>query len=134
MQTVNKLVAHYKDGRVFKGFTRDFVPTKPLFHLASMANPEFVKEIVVDELKALFFVKDFIGDPMYNPKQSFEEVPHTPGKRLKVEFTDGEVMLGTTQAFHRDRVGFFLYPADPDCNIVRAFVVNSAVEKVELIG
>ena len=89
MQTVNKLVAHYKDGRVFKGFTRDFVPNKPAFHLASMANQEFVKEVILDELKALFFVKDFVGDPAYNPKQSFEEVPYSPGKKLKVTFMDG---------------------------------------------
>ncbi|MBN1433769.1 hypothetical protein JW921_03360 [Candidatus Fermentibacterales bacterium] len=134
MQTVNKLVAHYKDGRVFKGFTRDFVPAKPSFHLASVANQDFVKEIVLDELKALFFVKDFSGDPSYEPKQDFSAISTAPGKKLKVKFQDGEVLLGTTQAFHRDKTGFFLYPADPACNIQRAFVINSALESVEIIG
>jgi hypothetical protein len=56
-----------------------------------------------------------------------------PGKRLQVTFADGEMIVGATQAFHPDRPGFFLVPADPRSNNDRVFVVMKAVRSVSVI-
>lgn len=133
MLGTNKLVVHYSDGRVFKGSAADFRPNKDKFHLRSLADPKYVKEVYLKDLKAVFFVKDFEGDPSYEPRKSFEQV-QAPGKKLKVKFRDGETLVGTTQAYHPNRVGFFIIPVDPDENTIRAFVVNGFVESVEQIG
>ena len=49
-------------------------------------------------LKAVFFVKDFIGKPEYQARQVFDQGRPPNGRKVKVVFTDGEVLVGTTQA------------------------------------
>ena len=56
----NKVVIKFKDNTVAKGKTNDFFPNKTQFHLEEM-NGEIV-EISIEELKAVFFVKDFNGN------------------------------------------------------------------------
>ena len=61
---MNRLVARFCDGRVVKGTTLDFAPTKERFHMTVATPPdETTVTIRTEELKALFFVKDFAGDP-----------------------------------------------------------------------
>jgi hypothetical protein len=61
----NKIVVRYQDGRIRKGQTGDFLPTKPVFHLtpADAAADTKPVEVQVAEVKAIFFVKDFAGNP-----------------------------------------------------------------------
>jgi hypothetical protein len=53
---------------------------------------------------------------------------------LEITFCDGEVMVGTTLGYDRNRPGFFIFPADPQSNNVRVFVISSAVKKVRQLG
>ena len=79
MNPQNKVVARYIDGRVVKGTTVDFLPTRPSFHLIPIGqggNPISVLEIKVSDLKAVFFVKDFNGDPAYDELKSFNRIPN----------------------------------------------------------
>ena len=39
-------------------------------------------------------------------------------------------MVGSTAGYDLDRLGFFFFPADPDCNNLRVFVISSAVESI----
>jgi hypothetical protein len=59
-----KVVVRLKDGTVVKGKTNDFFPNKPQFHLTT--GEGFIDEYQVEELKALFFVKDYDGDESYS--------------------------------------------------------------------
>ncbi len=131
----NKIVARYQDGRLLKGFTADFRPTKPLFHLSptDAAADANTIEIVIAELKAVFFVKDLAGNPAYNPKLEFETGKPVTGRKVKVKFKDGETMIGTTTGYEPTRTGFFLVPADPNENNERVFVVLAATEDVGLL-
>lgn len=97
-------------------------------------DPGQVTRVIVEDLKALFFVRGFVGDSTHDARKSFSTTPPGSGKKLRVTFKDGEVFQGTTQAYHPDEPGFFLIPADPDSNTIRAFIVNSSVEKVEEIS
>ena len=132
---MNQIAAHYLDGHVVKGHTNDFLPAKESFHLEPMDNPAGGKlvEVRVAELKALFFVKNFTGDPQHTRSQEFDPSKPLAGRKMRVVFKDGEIMVGTTQGYQPGRAGFFLIPADPQSNNERCFVVASATQEVALI-
>jgi hypothetical protein len=131
----NKIVVHYQDGRLIKGFTSDFLPNKELFHLVPTDTAPGTKphDIRIPELKAIFFVKDFKGNSDYNEKKEFNPAKPAAGRKIKVLFKDGEIMLGTTQGYEPNRPGFFLIPADQQANVQRCFIIASATQKVALI-
>jgi hypothetical protein len=127
----NKIVLHYQDGRIIKGFTADFLPTKDVFHLiqkeGAAAKPS---EVRLGELKAVFFVKDYAGNPRYNEKKEFDSRQSVVGRKVRVLFKDGEILVGTTQSYQPNRSGFFFIPADTQSNIERCFIVSSATQSV----
>jgi len=131
---VNRVVVRYQDGRVSKGLTNDFLPMKDHFHLALSDQGAGAKpvDVHVSELKAVFFVKTFEGDPEHH--KSNEPAPATPGggRLLRVVFKDGEVIVGMTQGYDRSRPGFFVVPVDKASNNERCFVVAAAVAEVVL--
>ena len=131
----NKIVVRYQDGRLLKGITNDFFPNKDLFHLVPMDAPSGSKPLVLrtTNLKALFFVKGFGGNSNYNDKKEFDLAKSSVGRKIKVVFKDGELMVGTTTGYQPDRPGFFVVPADASSNIERCFVVTSATQEVSLI-
>jgi hypothetical protein len=129
---VNKVVARFADGRMVKGMTADFFPTKELFHVsvADAAPGAQAVEIHTKDLKALFFVKDLAGDPKHVEQTEFDPSHPSAGRRIKVRFKDGEVMVGTTTGYQPGRPGFFLVPADADSNNERCYVVAEATLEV----
>jgi hypothetical protein len=129
-----KVVARYRDGRVLKGHTADFIPTKSTFHL-SVLNSQDNKPIIVQhaELKAVFFVKDFKGNPGYSDRKEFDSTRPVAGRKIRVVFKDGEMMIGTTQGYQQGRPSFFLIPADPQSNIDRCFVLSSATKEITFL-
>lgn len=132
---MNKVVARFADGRVIKGNTGDFVPARDVFHLAPRDAPPGTRpiEIRVSELKALFFVKDFEGDPAHVEANAFDPSRPPAGRALRVEFRDGETLVGTTTGYQKGRPGFFLVPADHTSNIDRCYIVVAATTSVEFI-
>lgn len=130
---MNMIVVHYADGKVDKGFTRDFIPTREWFHLISIDDQHTQTKIFLTSLKALFFVKDFTGHPEHEEKHGFETGQHVYGRKLKILFKDGETLVGISQSYHPERIGFFMTPCDPESNTIRAFVVNKFIKTIETI-
>lgn len=132
---MNKVVARYMTGRVVKGVTADFVPGKDLFHVSLMDAPAAALpvEVHMKDLKALFFVKEFGGDPKHVRKNEFDPAHPPAGRRISVKFKDGEVMVGTTTGYMKGRPGFFLVPADADANTERCYVVTAATKEIRFI-
>jgi hypothetical protein len=132
---MNRVVAHFQDGRLLKGFTTDFLPAKDHFHLSAEQDAPGAKptQLLVAELKALFFVRSFQGDPSH--KEIIDPSAGKPGagRKIRVVFKDGEVMVGTTQGYDRSRPGFFLVPVDPASNNERCFVVSAATQEVTFL-
>ena len=132
----NKVVAHYQDGRIVKGFTVDFLPTKPSFHLTLADAPQPIKpvEVLLAQLKAVFFVKNLEGGPQpHAHRQDFEPGKPALGRKVRVIFKDGENLLGTTQGYDASRPGFFVFPADTGSNNERIFVVKGATKQVSFV-
>jgi hypothetical protein len=125
----NKVVLQYKDKSVKKGSTGDFLPNKKRFHLQITGGKTI--EIDVEELKAVFFVKDFAGNKQYS--ENYKEVVPGGGRKLKVQFSDGEIMIGFSQGYSPQRPGFFLIPADQKTNNMRIYVVRSAIQGVHIL-
>ena len=132
-----KVVAKYQNGEIVKGWVEDFRPDRDSFILYPLIeySEEESLEINFDSLRAVFFVKDFIGDKGYKKVRTFDvDLKITPSQRkLIVIFKDGENLYGTSHSYGRHKVGFFVYPIDPKDNSDRIFVVHSAVESVRLM-
>lgn len=118
---------------LLKGYTQDFSPNKPDFHLvpAEAGKSGEPVKVVVKDLKAVFFVRELAGNQQYNERDEFSGRPQ--GRKLEVTFTDGEVMVGSSLGFDPQRPGFFLFPADPQSNNQRVFVISAAVKKVRYL-
>ena len=129
-----KVVARYIDGKRVKGFSQDFFPHKDRFHIYPAAKPSGeATEVIVKELKAVFFVKDFAGNPIHEERKEYKEGEKPQGRKVEVTFKDNEVLVGTTLGYDPSRPGFFIFPADPKSNNVRVFVVSTAVKKVRYL-
>ena len=118
-----------------KGSTADFMPNKENFHIVPADSPPGTKplDVFIKDLKAVFFVKDFVGNAQYKEKKDFDSDKPAAGRKIKVVFKDGEVMTGTTQGYQPGRPGFFVVPADPKSNIDRFYVVSAATREVTFV-
>ncbi|HEX5131453.1 MAG TPA: hypothetical protein VFX92_03080 [Candidatus Krumholzibacteria bacterium] len=132
---MNKVVARYVDGRMHKGFTNDFTPAKDEFHIALDGAAASAPPIKVrrGELKALFFVKDFAGNPEHDEKKDLDAARAGSGRKIRVVFKDGEELVGTTLGYQSGRPGFFLELVDKGSNIERCYVVTAATREVSFI-
>ncbi len=131
-----KIVIRYADGRIIKGYTQDFFPNKPTFHITPV-DPQVSEgpiEVKVQELKAIFFVRDFLGNRMYEERKTLPDGVKIVGRNVKVTFKDKEVLIGSVLGYDPKRSGFFLFPTDPQSNNLNIFVVSRAVGKVEYLN
>ena len=124
----NEVVAHYLDGRVVKGITLDVDPGRPLFHIRTAAQGTL--EVRLAELKAVFFVKDLIGNSGRSDVLALE--PSDGRARgsypIELEFADGEHLVGLTVRYPPVRPFFFVLPADARSNNLRVLVNRAAVK------
>jgi hypothetical protein len=129
----NLVVARYRNGQVIKGYTRDFFPDRPLFHVMPKGGTEGMP-IRTAELKGLFFVRDLLGNRLRNKGRRFPAVDQgaTNGRRIAVLFEDGELLVGYAQTYGAEKPGFFVFPADPQSNNVRVYVLRAATKQVKL--
>lgn len=125
----NKVIAHYADGRLLKGSTLDFHPSRETFHVR--ADDGATHEVSLITLKAVFFVRELKGNPDYAERKGFFS-RHVHGKKIMVEFEDGEVLFGTTLSYSTRGYGFFVFPGDPHCNNTKVFIVHSATRRVKM--
>ena len=122
-----KVVVRYLDGKVLKGTTQDFFPNRASFHLLP-ADGGAAIEVRIKQLKAVFFVKHFVGKPERRDVQGFIAGPGetSQGKKVAVRFKDGELLCGYSLSYLPEREGFFLFPADAESNNLRAYVIAAA--------
>ncbi|MBE0432363.1 hypothetical protein IBX73_02720 [candidate division WOR-3 bacterium] len=132
----NRIVLHFLDNKVLKGYTHDFTPLREKFHLISedASSKGEVHEVHCSDLKAVFFVKTLEGNRDYVERKTFRSVDSEGlrGLKVKVEFPDGEVIRGTSFGYSRGRKGFFVIPVDPASNNERIYVVTNKVRDVRI--
>ncbi|MFQ5878047.1 MAG: hypothetical protein ACE5JH_10235 [Acidobacteriota bacterium] len=126
-----KVVAHFKDGKTQRGYTHDFQPDADSFHLLPSEGGGIPTTIRVDDLKALFYVKDYGAMRRQVERARRFGGTEPRGQRTVVEFKDGEQIWGFTEEYSANSRGFFFIPADPQENNVRIFIVNSSVKQIK---
>ncbi len=90
------MVVKYINGTVTKGFTQNFSPKRDWFYLTPVDKfSGGTIQVLVRNLKAIFIVRDFNGNPKYDERKKYVEGESPPGVKLEVTFTDGEVMVGS---------------------------------------
>ncbi len=144
MAEPEKAVLRFLDGTVLKGYLESFSPAKAEVTLRDEMT-DTVKTAALDDLKAIFFVREFDGNRTYQEKKSYG-IRKPSGKRTFVKFNDGEDLIGflegevpwekgfflSKQAVAKLR-GFYLLPADEGSNNIRIFVINRAVRDVTVV-
>ena len=131
-----KIVIRYADGRIIKGYTQNFFPDQPSFHIRPVA-PELSEELIevqMKDLKAIFFVRDFLGNRLYKEEKTLSRGAKIPGRRVEITFKDQEVMFGSVVDYDPKRPGFFLFPTDPYSNNLKVFIVSLTVDKVNYLS
>jgi hypothetical protein len=121
------------DGQRLKGYIFNFSAVRAQFRLfpEEMSPHAAGKEVKLEIVKAVFFVKDFEGHAEHHDQYELKAGAH--GRKLEVTFQDGETIAGTTEAYHAEHAGFFIVPADPGSNNSRIFVVNTSVREVKAL-
>jgi hypothetical protein len=89
----------------------------------------------LDDLKALFMVKDLVGNSAYTEQQTI--LPTDPraigAKRLRLTFRDGEILMGVAPSYDDSRPFFFVLPGDAKSNNLRILVNRRAVTSLEIL-
>jgi hypothetical protein len=130
---LNKVVVGFLNGGRTRGYVYDFSPLDDSFQLLSQDDPLQGQGMTValKDLKAVFFVWEFTG--IVESRDSLLARTPLAGRTIEVTFTDGEKIVGRSEAANSQRSGFFMYPADPRDNNIRIFVVTKNTRQVRLV-
>jgi len=129
---MNRAVVAFLDGRRLKGFLFNFSALKETFRLFpdELGQQKSGTDVMIRDLKAIFFVKDFSGNPDYKETPDGNAPKH--GRKIEVAFKDGEKLSGMTDAYNAQKLGFFIFPIDPRSNNLRIFIVNKNAHQVKM--
>jgi hypothetical protein len=127
-----KIVVHMKGGSIHKGITQDFEPEVKSFHVLPAEGGGVPMRVRVDEMKALFWVRDYMGNRHFVACRDFDDAKKAD-RRAVVTFDDGEEIWGTVDRESDESAGFFLYPSDKGDNNVRIFVSRSALKDLRFV-
>jgi hypothetical protein len=130
MKRHNQVVVKFKDNTILKGKMDNWSPQKT--HVFLQTQDQGILNINKEKLKAVFFIKDFEGNPDY--KETYDDLMPGEGRKMKVKFLDGEEIIGYCLSYSENHQGFTITPADKLCNNTRIFIIQSAIEKVEWIN
>jgi hypothetical protein len=129
---MNRAVVAFLDGRRLKGYLFNFSALKESFRLFpnGPAQQQSGSDIFLKDLKAIFFVRDFAGNPDYDETPSDDGPKH--GRKVVVTFKDGEELSGATEAYNPQKLGFFMFPLGKNSNNLRIFVINRNIRQVKI--
>ena len=127
-----RIVARFEDGRLLRGFCRDFLPIGGAIDVWALPDAPQQARITVPvrHLKAVIFQS--AGEPGRIGDTRLEQ-PGSRARRAAVTFLDDEVIEGMVLDYQPDGVGFYLVPLDTARDDVRFFVFLRAIREVRLL-
>lgn len=131
--TFGKVIVRTRDERLFRGFSKaEFIGEKVQVIDAKGNHQDFL----LDELKAVFFVREFDGDASYREVRFLGREALPAWVWIHVTFCDGEVMEGKVRndTSLLDPLGFFMWVADEGTNNELVYVVRSALKDLRIAG
>ncbi len=145
--TERKVVVKLRSGEVVKGYT-----TSPGSDAASLFNDSSQNSgnairvrlvnsnapirIALSDVKAVFFVKSFRGDPKRKNLRFYTNGPAVGAIWAEIRFIDNEVIEATIEnsVQHLMDDGLLLRPSDADSNNVLIYVNKSAITSYRVLG
>jgi len=123
-----RLVIRYLDGKVVKRVAREcrFSGDRLFIQNFLTNKPE---TFTVHNVKAVFFVKNLLGNQERVDKQGFV-AESTGGENMFVEFLDGECMWGNCESYNPNALGFYIKPADGEGNNIQVYVDRRATKYI----
>ena len=132
LDQLSKVVVGFLNGNRIKGYVCEFSGLDDSFNLLPQDDPLQGQGIKVEmrDLKAVFFVWEFAG---IHENHDFMLADAPKSRRtIEVTFTDGEKIVGRPDGYYAQRIGFFMFPANPKGNNIRIFVVTRNTRQVRL--
>jgi hypothetical protein len=92
--------------------------------------------IPLDQIKGVFFVRDFEGNRQHPERKVFHSRPRQSGLWVRMTFKDKEILEGLTpnNLLDFDPFGFYITPPDMYSNNIRIFVPRSSLAEMEVLG
>jgi hypothetical protein len=125
-----KIVVHMRDGAIHKGVTHDFRPKQETFHLLPAEGGGVPLRIKIDGMKAMFWVKDYLGNRDFIARRDFDPAKEPPGRRAVLTFQDGETIWGSVTEDDTTDPGFFFVPSDDRDNNIKIFIVRTSLKEL----
>ncbi len=110
-------------------------PPPPVIRIRRLDGCTF-EDIRVENTKAVFYVKEFDGNPSQKDIHFYRGAPIFHGVWIRLEFNDGEVMEGLVQntVHFLLHSGFFFRPTDPRSNNRLVYVSKSWLRDCRILG
>jgi hypothetical protein len=122
-----------------KSLVRGYVDTRTFLSADGVELLEFEGRLVsipLDQIKGVFFVRDFEGNPRHPERKVFHSRPRLSGLWVRMVFRDNEVLEGLTpnDLLNLDPSGFYITPPDMYSNNLRIFVPRGSLAEMEVLG
>src|SRR5712692_4911614 len=135
-----RVVVRYADGRGLRGFVagrkeKALQDTLPESLKVKDSNGKSVK-VGASDIKAIFLVKSFEGNPDYTEFKVFSSRPIGKGVWVRVHFKDGEVIEGVaSNCFDTySKAVFYITPPDPGSNNQGVLVSKHYLKEMQVLG
>lgn len=111
-------------------------PSSPEIFRIRRLESDTVEEIPTRDIKAVFYVNTFDGDPDHKDLNFHSRAPIVHGIWMRFQFRDGEVMEGIVYNSIRYLVepGFFVLPTAPDSNNRLVYVQKTWLVDHRVLG
>lgn len=121
-----------------KGLIKGFIDTGRFLGLEIevLEREGRVIRIPLNEIKGVFFVRDFDGDPHRAERKVFHSRPRLAGLWVRMTFRDNEILeaLLPNNLLEVDPLGFLVSPPDVYSNNIKIFIPRTALTGMEVLG
>jgi hypothetical protein len=122
-----------------KTLVRGYVDPRTYLSATGVELLEFEGRLVnvpLDQIKAVFFVRGFEGNPHHSERKVFHSRPRQSGLWVRMIFKDSEILEGLTpnDLLGLNPAGFYVTPPDMYSNNVRVFVPRSSLAEMQVCG
>lgn len=95
-----------------------------------------VRLVTLQNIKGVYFIRDFDGDSAKKQKKTFASRPKQLGLWIRLNFRDGDILEGVVEnnMLLMEGDGITITPPDPNSFAQRVFVPRSALRDVAVVG
>jgi len=133
--TYKKVVVRRLDHGLMKGFVDSSSYLGPN-DIRMLDREGRTLTIPLHDIKGVFFVRDFDGNPQRPERKLFQSRPRLAGLWVRAIFKDKEVLEGLlpSNLVELGPEGFLVTPADLYSNNLRIFVPRTALSEITVLG